>query len=97
MPKRYRKHSKSLIEKEIDDECVIVDTLSGNVHQLNPAAACIWRNLEHDMDIMSLARILHETFKVDMVAALADAETCVTELCDLGLIEICQKNNKYCK
>ena len=89
MEKRYRKRSKSLIEREIDDECVIVDTVSGNVHQFNAAAACIWRNLEDDMDIISLAEILNENFRVDMDAALADAQTCVTALCDLGLIEIC--------
>ena len=89
MEKHYRRCSKSLIEREIDDECVIVDTLSGNVHQFNAAAACIWRNLEDDMDILSLAGVLHKNFRIDMDAAIADAETCVKQLCDLGLIEVC--------
>ena len=89
MTQRYRKQSKSLIEREIDDECVIVNTRSGNVHQLNPVAACIWCNLEDDMDLSSIAEILCEKFEVDMETALRDAEACLKALCNLGLVDVC--------
>jgi hypothetical protein len=87
MTKLYRKHANSLIQRNIGDECVIVNTRSGNIHQLNPVAACIWHKLEEDMGLESLAAILVEEFTVDAETALRDAEAFVTELRNLELIE----------
>ena len=87
MPTVYRKYSHALIQRAIGDEYILLNTQSGNVHQLNPAAACIWRRMADDMDIEAIAAVLVENFAIDAETALADAQSFVTELSNLKLLE----------
>ncbi len=41
----YRKAAAGLIERGVDDEVVVLDQRTGEVHQLNPVGSCIWRSL----------------------------------------------------
>ena len=87
MTKRYRKKSKSLIQKDINEECVLVNMTTGNVHKLNPVASCIWRNLVDDSDTSLLIAALIKEFKVDLATAQSDVDIFTTELVNLGLLD----------
>ena len=87
MTTRYRKNSNYLIQREIGDEFVIVHRDNGNVHQLNPVGACIWRNLAQYSDVVSLAEILVQEFEIDTDTAMRDVNGFVSELSRLQLIE----------
>jgi hypothetical protein len=87
MPTVYRKCTHALIQRAIGDEDVLLNTQSGNVHQLNPSATCIWRRMADDMDIEAIAAVLVENFAIDAETALADAQSFVTELSNLKLLE----------
>ncbi len=87
MPTVYRKCTHALIQRAIGDEYVLLNTQSGNVHQLNPSATCIWRRMADDMGIEAIAAVLVENFAIDAETALADAQSFVTELSKFDLLE----------
>ena len=87
MTKRYQKTSNKLIQKNINEESVIVNIATGNVHKLNPVASCIWQNLAEDKDTGWLTATLIEEFKVDLATAQRDVETFTAELVNLGWLE----------
>jgi len=87
MPTVYRKRSNALIHRSIGDECILLNTASGEVHKLNPAATCIWQKMADDTDIDSIASILLSDFEIDTDRSIADAKEFVKELTTLGLLE----------
>jgi len=83
----FRRNQRFLAERQIDDEYVLVNTDTGNVHQLNPVAACIWRGLEEDSTLATLAEAVAQEFSVEPETALRDVELFVAELRKLELLE----------
>jgi hypothetical protein len=86
-PPHFRRNKRFLAERQIDDEYVLVNTDTGNVHQLNPVAACIWRGLEENSSLRTLADAVAQEFSVEPAKALRDVELFVAELFQLELIE----------
>lgn len=85
--KRYKRKADALVQREIDQELVVLNTRTGNIHQLNAVAACIWRELEHDNDLVVLAENVAQEFSVDKGTAIRDTEVFIAELDKLGLLE----------
>lgn len=83
----YRKVTAGLTEREVDGELVILLEETGEIHQLNQVAACIWRNLKADINVDVLEKIVSEQFDVDRKTAHADVDHFLTTLKTLKLIE----------
>ena len=84
----YRKVLDGLTEREVEGELVILHGATGEVHQLNPVAACIWRNLRQDANIEMLVGLVAEQFEVDSETARADVERFLAKLTTLRLVEV---------
>jgi hypothetical protein len=72
----------------IEGEVVILDREAGKVHQLNPAAGCVWNNCDGSSTVGSIAERLTEAFDVAPETALRDVEAVLQELQGLGLLHV---------
>ena len=84
----YRKVTDGLTEREVEGELVILHGTTGEVHQLNQVAACIWRNLQQDTSIESLIGQVAEQFEVDRQTAHDDVNRFLANLTVLKLVEV---------
>lgn len=87
MLKTYRKQKNGVVERQIGDELVLVDSRNGYVHQLNAVGACIWRNLVDDVTSEALAESVCGEFEVDAETARRDVGGFISELSRLKMIE----------
>ena len=84
----YRKVPDGLTEREVEGELVILHGATGEVHQLNQVAACIWRNLKQDTSAEMLVGKVAEQFEVDRKTAQDDVDRFLANLAALKLIEV---------
>jgi hypothetical protein len=84
----YRKVTDGLTEREVEGELVLLQSDTGNVHQLNHVAACVWRHLEEDAGIEALIDHVTGQFAIDRETAQSDINKLLDDLAALGLIEV---------
>lgn len=72
--------------RNIDQETVIVDKDSGEVHQLNPTASYIWDHFDGNTSIEQVKESLSRDFEIDLAQASTDVNTVVEQLKTLNLL-----------
>jgi len=70
------------------DEAVLVDDAGGNVHVLNRTGAQLWELSANEPTVDALAESIAGSYAADPATVRADVERMLTELCDLGLVEL---------
>ena len=76
----------SVIVREVDGECLVLDTETNQVHRLNATAAFIWQCCDESASADDVAASLVRAFHVDADVALADVKTTLEKFRALNLI-----------
>ena len=69
-----------------DDELVILDKQSGQVHQLNSTATLVWRGLDEELAVGEIAAKLADRFDVDLKTAEVDVAEIISQLREVSLL-----------
>ena len=72
--------------RTVDQEIVIVDTDSGEVHQLNPTASYIWDLFDGNTSIEQAKELVSKDFDIDKEQASNDVIVIVEQLKTLNLL-----------
>jgi len=72
--------------RNVDQETVIVDKNTGEVHQLNPTASYIWDQFDGSTTIDRVITSLSNEFNIDADQASVDVNTVVRQLQELKLL-----------
>ena len=75
-----------------DDELIILDKESGQVHQLNPTATVVWRGLDEGKSQAEIAAGLAQEFQIDLELATKDVATIVEQFQQLELLQSDQED-----
>jgi hypothetical protein len=75
--------------RTVDQEIVIVDKDSGEVHQLNPTASYIWDLFDGNTSIDQVKELVASDFNIDLDQASADVVAVVEQLKGLKLLVVC--------
>ncbi len=78
--------AKQLLEAELGDELVALDTDGGHCFGFNSVAADIWRLLDRPRDRETLHRALMDKYDVDAAQCATDLKSCLADLEAKGLI-----------
>lgn len=82
---RY-KQRENLTVQAVDDEILILDLESNQIHQLNSSASFIWRLCDGETSIDQLANIFSDHFEVEPDTAQTDVKNVTAQLCEMGLL-----------
>lgn len=74
--------------RTVDQEIVIVDKDSGEVHQLNPTASYIWELFDGHTTIEQVKESVANDFNIDRTQASADVAAVVEQLKTLNLLVV---------
>lgn len=83
---RY-KQRENLTVQAVDDETLILDLDSSQIHQLNSSASFIWSLCGEAVSIEQLAQIYAEHFEVEAAIAARDVKNVIDQLGVMGLVE----------
>lgn len=78
----------TVFAQEVDDEMVILDTISEEYFGLDEMAAVIWQHLSETGSLQQTHDAMSETYEVDPQQLEADICRFVQELVDAGLVTI---------
>jgi len=85
MPYRVK---PGLIAQSVDGELLILNREQQQIHQLNPVASFIWKELDGQVSIEQLVMAITKKYDVKQDVAKHDLESLLNELSDLNLIEV---------
>ena len=71
-----------------DDELILLDKKSGQVHQLNSTATLVWRGLDERLSLEDIAAKLADMFQVELKATRNDVAKIIRQLQELSLLEV---------
>lgn len=77
----------TVFAQEIDDEMVILDTISEEYFGLDEMAAVIWQHLSQSGSLQNVYDAMVEVYEVDAAALEKDICRFVQELADAGLVK----------
>lgn len=86
MPENCLSKRPELNIRTIDQETVIVDKNTGEVHQLNPTASYIWDQFDGVTTIDQVTSKLANEFNIDENQAKVDVNSVVDQLKELKLL-----------
>lgn len=78
--------AKELLEAELGEELVALDTDGGHCFGFNSVAADIWRLLDRPQNLETLQQGLVERYDVDAAQCADDLKSCLADLEAKGLI-----------
>jgi hypothetical protein len=81
-----RRRLEGVMAREVVNDMLLLDTVSGQIHQLNETASFIWRTCDEVPCIEAIAAMLANEFEVQHDIALKDVIDTLTKLRDLNLI-----------
>lgn len=81
-----RRQLKAVIVRELDQELLVLDTESNQVHHLNETASFIWRKCDDTTLAEELALLLANAFNVEQGTALNDVVETLQKLRALNLL-----------
>lgn len=70
----------------LDDEAVLVHEATGDLHRLDAVGTAIWSCFDGRSPIEEICADLADAFGIDEAVVMADVDTLVTKLRDLGLL-----------
>jgi hypothetical protein len=76
-----------VVEADLGDEAVLLDTSRGTAYRLNPAAVWLWGRLSEPAPLGPLAEELGERFRIEADRATADTEASAAAMIGRGLLE----------
>jgi hypothetical protein len=76
----------ALIERELEDGVLLLDTESGRIHQLNETAGFIWRRCQGAATPAEIASSMAQEYGVDHAVAARDVEELLAKLKALSLV-----------
>ena len=82
----YQKAFAELVERDVEGETVVLNPKTGEVHQLNAVASCLWRSLEQATEIDRLVQQLVDEFDVDQQTAARDVERFLDDMLARNLV-----------
>ena len=77
-----------LIAQSVDGELLILNREQEQIHQLNPVASFIWQELDGQVSVEQLVKVITSKYDVKQDVAKDDLESLLSELSDLQLIEV---------
>lgn len=83
---RY-KQRENLTVQAVDDEILILDLESSQIHQLNSSASFIWGLCDGEVSLDRLAEIYSEHYEVEPDTARTDVKHVTAQLCEMGLLK----------
>lgn len=83
---RY-KQRENLTVQTVDDEILILDLESNQIHQLNSSASFVWALCDGALSLEQLAEIYAEHYEIAPEAARADVKQVTAQLCEMGLLK----------
>ena len=86
-PQTVLKRAADVVDADLGEEAVLLDSSSGAAYRLNPAGAWLWDRLREPAALSSLAGDLGERYGIDAGRAMADAEAFASAMIGRGLIE----------
>ena len=81
-----RKRLKAMMVRHVDQELLLLDTDSNQIHQLNQTARFVWQHCDQDHSSEEMARLLAAAFEVEYDVALRDVVQTLEKLRELHLI-----------
>jgi hypothetical protein len=81
------RRADAVVDADLGEETVLLDTSRGVAFRLNPAGAWLWGELRQPAALGRLAESLGERFAIDAGRATADAEGFATAMIEWDLIE----------
>jgi hypothetical protein len=76
-----------LVDKELDDELLILDSRLSHIHQLNRTAALVWNEARKGENTEAIAMRLVFRFDIDRETAIADSMQVLEDLNKLQLLD----------
>jgi hypothetical protein len=76
-----------VVDADLGEETVLLDTSRGVAFRLNPAAAWLWDRLREPTPLGRLAESLAQRFAIDAQRARADTEGFASTMIGRGLIQ----------
>jgi hypothetical protein len=83
---RYRRRD-NLTTQPVDEETLILDLESNNIHQLNPTASFIWNQCDGAASMDQVVKMFAANYGIDVEIAQSDVRRIIEQLSELGLIE----------
>lgn len=83
----YQKAFTELVERDVEGETVVFNPKTGEVHQFNAVASCIWQNLEQATEIDRLVEQLVDEFDVDQQTAAQDVQLFLDDMLARNLVK----------
>jgi hypothetical protein len=68
-------------------EAVLLDTVTGTTHHLNPGASAVWMLLDGEQDVQGVAGELADLFGRPLEEMAAEVETAVVDFAERGLLD----------
>jgi PqqD family protein of HPr-rel-A system len=84
-----RRRREGIMVREVVGDMLLLDSESGEIHQLNETATFIWRNCEEAPTAERLAAMLASEFDVAHDVAARDVEDALGRLRALNLLVEC--------
>jgi hypothetical protein len=81
------KQRGNLTVQAVDDEILILDLESNQIHQLNSSASLVWSLCDEAVSLDQLAEWYAEHYEVDSVVAMRDVRNVIDQLSAMGLVE----------
>ena len=83
---QYRQR-KNLTIQSVDDETLILDLDSNNIHQLNSTASFVWEQCNGSVPVEEVVELFASHYGIDGETARVDVGRVIEVLSELGLIE----------
>ena len=71
----------------LQNQAVLFDERTGQVHELNPSASAVWLLLDGELSVDDVAAVLQELVDVPFETLRADADSAVADFAASGLLE----------
>ena len=83
---RCRQRLEGVLARDVVEDLLLLDTESGQIHQLNRAAGLIWRSCDGRRSAEEIAKLLEREFEVEHHVALKDVVDTLLRLQALNLL-----------